>query len=68
MYGSAWGLLGGSLVIALPVLFQKIEETTSIEKDLKDTDETIEDVLGGTTVPATGFSEHPERQKDSELA
>ncbi|GME93567.1 unnamed protein product [Ambrosiozyma monospora] len=67
MYGSSWGLLGGSLVIALPILYKKIEETTSIEKDLKDTDETLEDVLGGTNVPATGVSQYPER-KDSEIA
>ncbi|OWB52915.1 hypothetical protein B5S27_g4498 [[Candida] boidinii] len=53
IFGSSWGLLAGSLIIAFPVLYYKIEETTALEKDLEETDETIADVLG------TGVSIHP---------
>ncbi|KAH3902417.1 related to DUF895 domain membrane protein [Saccharomycodes ludwigii] len=34
MFGTSWGLLAGSMVIAFPVLFYKVEETTDINKDL----------------------------------
>lgn len=36
MYGTTWGLLAGSLVVAFPILYLKVENTTEIEKDLKD--------------------------------
>jgi hypothetical protein len=42
---SNWVLLGGSLLIAAPVLFFKIPDHVDVEADLEDTDETIEDVL-----------------------
>ncbi|KAG6034617.1 hypothetical protein E4U41_006479 [Claviceps citrina] len=42
---SNWALLGASLVVALPAIFFKIRDHVEVEKDLKDTDETVEDVL-----------------------
>ena len=45
MFASNWGLLAGSLVVALPVILWKVEDTTALEKDLKFTDETAAEVL-----------------------
>lgn len=42
---SNWALLGGSLLFALPVIFLKIPDHVAVEDDLRDTDETVEDVL-----------------------
>ncbi|KAF4507079.1 hypothetical protein G6O67_005754 [Ophiocordyceps sinensis] len=46
LFGVTWGLLAGSLVFALPVIFFKIKDHVSVEEDLKFSDETIEDVVG----------------------
>ena len=43
-FASNWGLLVGSLIIALPVILWKVEDSVSLEKDIAFTDETIEDV------------------------
>jgi len=43
MFGSCWGLLAGSLVVALPVLLLKIKDTVPVEEDLKFSDETVDD-------------------------
>lgn len=51
MFASNWGLLVGSLVIALPVILWKVEDSTALEKDLAFTDETIEDVAPKAIVP-----------------
>ena len=45
MFASCWGLLGGSLLIALPVILLKIKDTVALEEDLKFSDETVDDVL-----------------------
>lgn len=45
MFASNWGLLAGSLLVALPVILWKVEDTTAVEKDLDFTDETVADVL-----------------------
>lgn len=42
---SNWGLLCGSLLIAAPVVWMKIQDSIPIEEDLRGTDETLEDVL-----------------------
>lgn len=42
---SNWGILSGSLLFALPVVFMRIRDTVPLEDDLKGTDETAEDVL-----------------------
>lgn len=52
-FASNWGLLAGSLVVAAPLIFWRIRDHIPVEEDLKDVDETIEDVL-----PAG----HPEKQ------
>ena len=44
-FASCWGLLGGSLLIALPVILLKIKDTVALEEDLKFSDETVDDVL-----------------------
>ena len=44
MFASNWGLLAGSLIIALPVILWKVEDTVPIEKDIQFTDETVAEV------------------------
>jgi len=44
-FASNWGLLMGALVIAAPVIFLKIKDHVPVEEDLKNTDETLADVL-----------------------
>jgi len=44
-FATTWGLLAGSLVIAAPVIWTKVQETTSLEKDLEFTDETEADII-----------------------
>lgn len=44
IFAASWGLLGGSLLIAAPLVWTKIRDTIPIEEDLKFTDETYEDV------------------------
>lgn len=39
-----WGLLAGSLVVAAPVIWIKVQDTTDLEEDLKFSDETVADV------------------------
>lgn len=39
-----WGLVCGSLIIAAPVIIYYVKDTTSIEKDLEFSDETVEEV------------------------
>jgi hypothetical protein len=48
-FAANWGLLSGSLLIAAPVIWMKVKDTTDLEEDLKFTDETKADVL-----PTTG--------------
>ena len=43
-FASCWALCAGSLVLALPLLVLKIKDTTSLEEDLKFSDETYEEV------------------------
>jgi hypothetical protein len=43
-FGANWGLLAGSLIIAAPVIFSKIQETVPLEEDLKFSDETFAEV------------------------
>jgi hypothetical protein len=44
MFASNWGLLAGSLLVALPVILWKVEDTVAIENDVAFTDETVADV------------------------
>lgn len=45
-FASCWGLLLGSMLIASPVIFFKIKDSTDVAQDLKFSDETAADVLG----------------------
>jgi len=53
IFASCWALLGGSLLIAAPLIWTKIRDTVPVEDDLKFTDETYEDVkpLAGMAAP-----------------
>jgi len=42
---SNWVLLAGSLLVALPVVFMRVTDHSSLEGDLEDTGETIADVV-----------------------
>lgn len=53
MFASNWALLVGSLVIALPVILWKVEDSVALEKDLEFTDGTIEDVAPRAHVTET---------------
>ncbi len=44
-FGANWGLLAGSLLIAAPVIWMKVQDTTPLENDLAFTDETKADAL-----------------------
>ena len=48
-FAASWALLAGSLLIAAPVIFMKIRDTTLLEDDLRFSDETIEEVKGQVT-------------------
>ena len=43
-FASSWALLAGSLLLAAPLIWTKIQDTVPIADDLKFTDETYEDV------------------------
>lgn len=45
-FASCWGLLLGSMLIALPVIFSKVKDSTDVAEDLRFSDETRVDVLG----------------------
>ncbi|KAJ5204101.1 UNC93-like protein [Penicillium cinerascens] len=45
-FASCWGLLLGSMLIASPVIFFKIKDSTDVAQDLQFSDETTADVLG----------------------
>lgn len=52
MFASNWGLLAGSLLVALPVILWKVEDTVSLEKDVAFTDESVAEVAPKTVVTA----------------
>ena len=54
MFAINWGLLAGSLLIALPVILWKVKDTTPLEEDIKFTDETIAEVAAKEVVIAPG--------------
>lgn len=60
-FGTNWGLLAGSLVIAAPVIWMKVQDTSSIEKDLQFTDETKADVQPTTGAMAAAESRVDEK-------
>lgn len=52
-FASCWGLLAGSLVIALPMMIVKIRDTTNVEDDMQFSDETADDVQADKPVGTT---------------
>ena len=44
LLAACWGLLAGSLIIGLPLIWFKISDTVPLEEDLKFSDETVADV------------------------
>ncbi|KAL8726566.1 MAG: hypothetical protein Q9181_005994 [Wetmoreana brouardii] len=52
-FASCWGLLAGSLLIALPLILTKVRDTVPLEEDIKFSDETIEEVM-----PTVGLETH----------
>ncbi|EEH44120.1 uncharacterized protein PADG_00409 [Paracoccidioides brasiliensis Pb18] len=51
-----WGLLCGSIIIALPVILFKIKDTVNLAEDIKFSDETIEDVAPTSMLEDHGLS------------
>lgn len=47
-FASCWGILVGSMLIASPVIFFKIKNSTAVEEDLRFSDNTAADVMGTT--------------------
>lgn len=58
-FASCWGLLLGSMLIASPVIFFKVTESTDVAEDLRFSDETHVDVLGDTA-ECVGDTEKPD--------
>jgi hypothetical protein len=56
-FAANWGMLAGSLLIAAPVIFTKVKNTTDLDEDLEFTDETRADVLPPSPVGALGSAE-----------
>lgn len=56
-FASNWGLLAGSLIVAIPVVLFKISDHNNVEDDLKGTDETLADVT-----PASALEEKHARE------
>ena len=50
-FASNWGLLAGSIIVAAPVVFWKVQEATPIEQDLAFSDETKAEVAATGDVP-----------------
>ncbi|KAI2464609.1 MFS general substrate transporter [Annulohypoxylon bovei var. microspora] len=50
LFAVTWAVCAGSLVIAAPIIFLKIQDTTALETDLKYSDEKPEDVVATATL------------------
>lgn len=67
-FASCWGLLLGSMLIASPVIFLKVKDSTDVSEDLRFSDETTADILGeaGTTSQdGSQVSEKPHLHEDA---
>jgi hypothetical protein len=54
LLGVTWGILAGSLLIASPVIWMRINDTTDLEEDLKFSDETVADVAPTAVIERKG--------------
>jgi hypothetical protein len=61
MFASNFALLAGSLLIALPVILWKVEDSVALEKDIAFTDETIEEVAPKAVV-SENHDGHPDEK------
>ncbi|KAI0181766.1 MFS general substrate transporter [Hypoxylon sp. FL1284] len=52
VFAVTWAVTAASLLIAAPVICLKIADTTDLETDLKFSDETVEDVVAPSALPA----------------
>ncbi|KAL8913944.1 MAG: hypothetical protein Q9171_001329 [Xanthocarpia ochracea] len=48
-FASCWGLLAGSLLVALPLILMKVRDTVPLKDDIKFSDETMEEVMPTVT-------------------
>ncbi|KAI1759071.1 MFS general substrate transporter [Hypoxylon sp. FL1150] len=51
LFAATWALCAASLVVAAPIIFLRIKDTTTLEEDLKFSDETVEDVVAPSALP-----------------
>lgn len=58
---SCWALLAGSMICALPLVWFKIQDTVSVEEDLRFSDETKEEVMA----TQTGSISHETEKEDT---
>lgn len=65
-FASCWGLLVGSMLVASPVIFFKIKDSTAVEDDLRFSDETAADVLGNTNELSDMDKPHTEMHTPTE--
>lgn len=63
-FASCWGMLIGSMLIASPIIFWKIKDSTAVEDDLAFSDETTADVMGSKVEGAHEY-EKPEAHEDA---
>jgi hypothetical protein len=52
IFYATWGLLIVSLIFAAPVVWTRIQDTVTLEEDLKFSDETVEDIIVGGAAAA----------------
>ncbi|XXG97488.1 hypothetical protein Hte_003791 [Hypoxylon texense] len=52
LFAATWAVSAASLLIAAPVICYMIKDTTTLEADLKFSDETFEDVVAPSSLPA----------------
>lgn len=50
---SCWVLLAGSLLVGAPLIWTRIRDSVPLEEDLKFSDESVQDVMGGHVAPPT---------------
>jgi len=66
-FAANWGMLAGSLLIAAPVIWTKVKDTTDLDEDLKFTDETRADVLPPAPVGAVPTAEVGMAERNEKL-
>lgn len=64
IFASCWGLLAGSLLVALPVIWIKIRDSVPIEEDLKFSDETFEEVAAVDAIRQASVANHAHHHSD----